>query len=177
MHSNYIDDSSSRPTSETYGSDVAKKRTSTTKKGPISKVDDIDRHVGYRLRSRRMMLGMSQSDLSEAVRVSVQQVQKYEKATNRISSGRLYAFAELLMVPVSFFFKGLKPETENKYESQEENDFLDHIFARDKREPFDANRNSSDKEVLSLVKSFAEIKDPNVRKKIVDLVKSLSEDN
>ena len=65
-----------------------------------------DKHVGGRIRMRRIMLGMSQTDLGNAVAVTFQQVQKYEKGTNRVSASRMQQFAKILDVPVSFFFDG-----------------------------------------------------------------------
>src|ERR1700689_2631942 len=66
----------------------------------------IDKHVGSRVRMRRMMLGMSQEKLGDALGLTFQQVQKYEKGTNRIGSSRLQQIANILQVPVSFFFDG-----------------------------------------------------------------------
>lgn len=126
------------------------------------RADEIDAFVGKRLKTRRIMLGLSQHDLGEAVNVSIQQIQKYEKATNRISSGKLWALAKLLMVPVEFFFKDI--------ESSE------NANLADEKERFEIdNFNVSEKELLSLIRSYAEIKDNNVRKKVVDLVKTLSD--
>jgi transcriptional regulator with XRE-family HTH domain len=65
-----------------------------------------DKHVGRRVRMRRLMLGMSQTTLGDALGLTFQQVQKYEKGTNRIGAGRLQRISELLQVPVSFFFEG-----------------------------------------------------------------------
>ena len=74
---------------------------------PKTKVPNlIDAHVGSRLRMRRMMLGMSQEKLGEAFGLTFQQVQKYEKGTNRISASRLQQSAHILQVPVTFFFEG-----------------------------------------------------------------------
>ena len=64
----------------------------------------VDIHVGARLRERRNLVGLSQSKLSESVGLTFQQIQKYERGTNRISSSRLYEFAKVLAVPVSYFF-------------------------------------------------------------------------
>lgn len=126
------------------------------------KVDPVDEQVGKRLKMRRVMLGLSQQDLGNAVNVSIQQIQKYEKATNRISSGRLFAFSKMLSVPIEFFFKDTEsPANEN--------------VAYDEVEEFETNLNSvSEKDVLSLVRFFSSIEQPEVRKKIVDLVKSLA---
>lgn len=75
-------------------------------------IDPIDIHVGNRVRMRRMMLNMSQEKLGETCKISFQQIQKYEKGTNRISASRLHHFATVLKVPVAFFFEGL-PSTDD----------------------------------------------------------------
>src|SRR6201988_3669252 len=67
----------------------------------------IDRHVGSRVRMRRMMLGMSQEKLGDALGLTFQQVQKYEKGANRIGASRLQQISQILQVPVSFFFEGV----------------------------------------------------------------------
>lgn len=69
----------------------------------------IDRHVGERLRLRRLELGISQQDLGEHLRITFQQVQKYEKGTNRIAASRLFEIAYALDVPVGYFYEGLRP--------------------------------------------------------------------
>jgi len=76
----------------------------TRRSGPIGAVD---RHVGSRIRLRRQLLGMSQTALGEALGMTFQQVQKYERGANRISAGTLYRAAQALDVPVSFLFDGL----------------------------------------------------------------------
>ena len=70
--------------------------------------DPIDKHVGNRICLRRLDIGCSQTKLAKAVGVTFQQVQKYEKGTNRIAASRLYKLAEILGVPITFFFDGLQ---------------------------------------------------------------------
>jgi transcriptional regulator with XRE-family HTH domain len=70
----------------------------------------VDIHVGARVRARRKLLGMSQTDLGDAIGLSFQQVQKYENATNRISASRLYELSRVLDVPVEHFFEDLLPK-------------------------------------------------------------------
>ena len=123
----------------------------------------IDIHVGSRVRLRRNMLGMSQEKLGEHLGITFQQIQKYEKGTNRVGASRLQAIASVLKVPVSFFFedapgvdantgKGLAEENSGGYVY----DFL----------------NSA--EGLQLNRSFMKISDAKVRRKIIDLVKALA---
>jgi transcriptional regulator with XRE-family HTH domain len=81
---------------------MARRYTIATKKAPNS----IDKHVGSRVRMRRKMLAMSQTKLGDALGVAFQQVQKYEKGTNRIGASRLQQLSHVLQVPVAFFFEG-----------------------------------------------------------------------
>jgi transcriptional regulator with XRE-family HTH domain len=74
----------------------------------LSRTSDVDRHVGARIRQRRIMLGLSQQQLAELVGVTYQQAHKYERGINRISAGRLYVMAQVLGVPVGQFFEGLE---------------------------------------------------------------------
>lgn len=131
-----------------------------------SRIDEIDRHVGQKLRSRRIMMGLSQKVLCDAVGVSIQQIQKYEKATNRVTSGKLYHFAKLLNVPISYFFKDLdlSLNAQNEYSMAET------------QEKFISNPEEQKelKELTALIKAFKDVKDPSVRHKILDLVKSLA---
>ncbi|MDQ0472367.1 helix-turn-helix domain-containing protein [Labrys wisconsinensis] len=125
----------------------------------------IDRHVGSRVRMRRVLIGMSQEKLGEALNLTFQQVQKYEKGTNRIGASRLQQISNILGVPVSFFFDG-SPGNEpvdggkalpDSSSSAHVVDFL------------------STTEGLQLNKAFVRIKDAKVRRRVVDLVSSLGE--
>lgn len=72
----------------------------------------VDRHVGQRIRARRKMIGLSQSNLAEALNLTFQQIQKYERGANRVSASKLYETARCLGVPVSYFFEGLPDPTD-----------------------------------------------------------------
>jgi transcriptional regulator with XRE-family HTH domain len=79
----------------------------STKRGPgRGRPNDVDRHVGARLRDRRIMLGLSQQQLAQPLGLSYQQVHKYERGINRVTSGRLYDLAQVLGVDVGYFFEG-----------------------------------------------------------------------
>ena len=128
------------------------------------KPNPIDIHVGSRIRLRRNMLGMSQEKLGESLGITFQQIQKYEKGANRVGASRIQAIGNVLNVPVSFFFEDAPgAETGGTKGFGEENsasyvvDFL----------------NSS--EGLQLNRAFVKISDAKVRRKIIDLVKSLSD--
>ena len=122
----------------------------------------IDKHVGSRVRMRRMMLSMSQEKLGDALGLTFQQVQKYEKGTNRIGASRLQQLARVLEVPPAFFFEGApsadpgKPLLAEPAASAYVVDFL------------------STSEGLQLNRAFAQIRDPKVRKRVLDLVAALS---
>lgn len=78
---------------------------------PNARAGAADRHVGTRIRERRVMLGLSQQQLAQMIGVTYQQAHKYERGLNRISAGRLYEIAQVLSVPVSWFFEGLEIES------------------------------------------------------------------
>ncbi len=74
---------------------------------PVGRTQDIDHHVGARVRERRIMLGLTQQQLADLIGVTYQQAHKYERGINRVSAGRLYEIAQVLSVPVGYFFDGL----------------------------------------------------------------------
>jgi transcriptional regulator with XRE-family HTH domain len=77
----------------------------------VTRTQDIDHHVGARVRERRIMLGFTQQQLADLIGVTYQQAHKYERGINRISAGRLYEIAHVLSVPVNYFFEGLDSDT------------------------------------------------------------------
>ncbi len=81
----------------------------TPKASPRANI--ADRHVGMRIRERRIMLGLSQQQLAVMIGVTYQQAHKYERGLNRISAGRLYDIAQVLSVPISWFFEGMDAES------------------------------------------------------------------
>jgi transcriptional regulator with XRE-family HTH domain len=134
------------------------KGTHTTKKAP----NPIDRHVGSRVRMRRMLIGISQEKLGEALGLTFQQVQKYEKGTNRIGASRLHRIASVLGVPVEFFYEGAPHGSAATIG-----------FAEPSSSAYMSDFLSSN-EGVNLVKAFLGIKDPKIRRKIVELVSLLS---
>lgn len=121
----------------------------------------MDVHVGGRVRLRRMMLGMSQDKLGEALGLTFQQVQKYEKGVNRIGASRVFEIAKILDVPIQYF-----------YDDFESGAGRSHGFAESDDVGFMALLHSP--EGVQLCRHFAEIKDPKVRKRVLDLVKTLA---
>jgi len=136
-----------------------------TKKAP----NPIDKHVGSRVRMRRMMLSMSQEKLGDALGLTFQQVQKYEKGTNRIGASRLQQIAQILQVPVAFFFEGA-PELSPTPAPDGMNEAPSPTYVSDFLATSDG---------LALTKAFMRIPDAKLRRRIVDLVEHIAgkEDN
>jgi len=122
----------------------------------------IDKHVGSRVRMRRMMLSMSQEKLGDSLGLTFQQVQKYEKGTNRIGASRLQQISIILQVPVSFFFEGA-PAPPGKPGGFAEEASPEYVQAT-----------LSTSDGLALVKAFSQLKNPKLRRRIVDLVEEMS---
>lgn len=123
----------------------------------------IDIHVGKRLRLKRTILGMSQEELAKTLGITFQQVQKYEKGVNRISSSRLFDIAQALSVDIAFFFD----------EYGEENPI--YGFAEDEDKFAHEKDEVSNREIMSLVKAYCAIKSSETRKKAIELIKSLAD--
>ncbi len=125
----------------------------------------LDKHGGSRVRLRRNMLGMSQEKLGERLGLTFQQVQKYEKGTNRIGASRLQQIGAILSVPVSFFFEGApsgEPAPEGGFSDVAAASYVSDFL--------------STSEGLALNRAFIRIKNPKVRRKIVDLVSAFAGD-
>ncbi len=84
------------------------KKTESNAVRPMNRANDTDRHVGTRIRERRIMLGLSQQQMADLIGVTYQQAHKYERGINRISAGRLFEISQVLGVPVGFFYEGLE---------------------------------------------------------------------
>jgi transcriptional regulator with XRE-family HTH domain len=130
---------------------------------PRGILNPIDKHVGSRLRMRRLMLDMSQTDIADALGLTFQQVQKYEKGTNRIGASRLQHISQILQVPVPFFFEG-GPAAPGLGSSAKET-AVSASYVTDFLATSDG---------LSLVKAFMLIEDPKLRRAIVRLVEEIA---
>ena len=126
----------------------------------------IDEYVGAKLKLKRSSIGITQNELGDMVGVTFQQIQKYEKGANRIGAGKLYEFAKILNVPINYFFDGFDDSNIEKAVS-------DVKKTNNSYESFDI----PDKEVNTLLKFFARIKDKNIRGSVISLAKSLSSKN
>lgn len=119
----------------------------------------IDVHVGSRVRLRRSLMGMSQEALGDALGLTFQQVQKYEKGTNRICASTLFRLSVILDVPVSFFFDAMPDEGQTPMVSAVAGANSDQLHST---------------ETLPLLRAFQRIKDREVRQKVSALVKTLA---
>ncbi len=133
-----------------------------TKPGPRA-ANMVDTHVGSRIRLRRQSIKMSQEKLGDELGVTFQQVQKYERGANRVGASRLWRLAEVLTVPIAFFFEGLTGE--NKYDTAE--------FAEGDQAPiiYEFIKSSDG---VALATAVSKIKSKAVRRQILELARSLA---
>ena len=143
------------------------RRQSSRGRTPEGKPNRIDVHVGARIRLRRSLLGMSQEKLGEALGLTFQQVQKYERGANRVGASRLFDLSRILDVPVSFFFDDMSEETEASSPAAivagtapAASDIMD-------MDPM------AKRETLELVRAYYRITDADTRKRFLDLVRAL----
>ncbi len=129
--------------------------------------DPVDVHVGQRLRVRRSLQGMSQEKLAGQINLTFQQIQKYERGTNRISAGRLYQFSKILDVPVSYFYE--------QFGGTSDSATMAHGFSDNEQDEFGGEDVMQKKETLDLIKIYYAIKEPEKRKNIVKFIKSMAD--
>jgi transcriptional regulator with XRE-family HTH domain len=120
--------------------------------------DPVDVHVGGRVRLRRTLLGLSQEKLGNALSLTFQQIQKYERGANRIGSSRLYQLSRILEVPVSFFFDDMPEAVSSARVGVSEGQQIEY-----------EHNQLAKRETLELVRAYYRIVDPNVRKRIFEL--------
>jgi transcriptional regulator with XRE-family HTH domain len=122
----------------------------------------VDAHVGLRTRQRRTLLGMSQTQLGEALGLTFQQVQKYERGFNRVGASRLWELSRVLGVPITYFFEGLEPDTQP-------------VPVREMPESMKASADPLNKrETLELVRAYYRIQDVAVRRRLCDLIRQIA---
>ncbi|HEU0082877.1 MAG TPA: helix-turn-helix transcriptional regulator [Bradyrhizobium sp.] len=130
---------------------------------PAKAPNPVDRHVGSRVRMRRIMLGMSQEKLGEGLGLTFQQIQKYEKGTNRIGASRLQQICDILHIPVSFLFEGVPGGTIN----------ADGML--EPASPAYVADFLATTEGLALIRAFTSIPNIKLRRAIVDMVELIGE--
>ena len=133
----------------------------------ITNNNPIDVHVGRRVRLRRTLLGMSQEQLGDALNITFQQVQKYERGSNRISASRLWDIGQILDVPVSFFFDDMTDATKDHSPRKMT---LGDSGSTDEM-PIDP---MARRETLELVRAYYQISNYSVRKRITEMVKAVA---
>jgi transcriptional regulator with XRE-family HTH domain len=129
---------------------------------PKDGVHPTDRHVGSRVRMRRLMLGLSQTNLGDALGLTFQQVQKYEKGTNRISASRLQQISNILLVEVPFFFEG-SPDVRGEQQTQ-----------TGAPSPQYVSDYLATSDGIHLTEAFMRIPNAKIRRSIVDLVEAIA---
>lgn len=129
----------------------------------ISKPDPIDVHVGSRVRLRRTLLGLSQQKLGDALGLTFQQIQKYERGANRIGASRLYRLSRILDVDVTYFYEDMPAEVKKGTKG------LAEAAGKD----FEAERLSK-RETLELVRAYYRVTDRKIRKRIFELIKAIA---
>jgi transcriptional regulator with XRE-family HTH domain len=134
------------------------------------KPNPVDVHVGSRVRLRRTLLGLSQEKLGDALGLTFQQVQKYERGANRIGASRLFDLSRVLDVPVSFFFDDMAED------ATERKPAVDIDIDEMSQGGFDVDPMAR-RETLELVRAYYRIKDPLVRKRVFELAKALANVN
>ena len=142
----------------------------------------VDSHIGRRLRLRRTLMGLSQEKLGEAMGLSFQQVQKYERGTNRIGASRLFELSKILSVPVTYFYDGLtgmKNNASGDWQYGQESASTDHAASEqpmgdDDQSAYDGRRVIK-REILELARAFDRIEDDKLRKRILNLTRSLAD--
>ncbi len=136
-----------------------------SRRGRVAGISPIDVHVGARLRVRRTLLGMSQTTLGDAIGVSFQQMQKYERGTNRISASRLFDLLLVLDVPVEYFFDDMPAEVAASSPTQG--------GGKAKKPPSYEADPIARRETLELVRAYYKIRDPEIRKHLFAMTKTL----
>jgi len=155
-----------------------KKAVATKRKKPVrTKAPDpllgvprlVDIHVGGRLRQRRTLLGISQEKLGDAVGLTFQQIQKYERGANRIGASRIYEFSQVLDIPVSYFFEDMNDLTKSTRGRRVDPDGI----AEEEKDELTTDPLAR-RETLELVRAYYKITQPKVRKRIFELTKTLA---
>jgi len=128
----------------------------------------VDVHVGKRLRLRRTIMGMSQDAIASAIGITFQQVQKYERGVNRMGASRLYEFARILSVPVSYFFEEYNPDALSP-------DSSTGGMSDSDAEGFEHEKLAS-RETMEMMRAYYKIPSVAARKRVFELVKTLAEE-
>ncbi len=146
------------------GGDMAKSKPRSGQRA--RRVRPVDAHVGIRVRQRRVLLGMTQTDLADTMGLTFQQVQKYERGMNRISASRLYGLSQVFDVTVEYFFEDMPPEITASSQATKGR-------GEAKKLPSYEHDAMTKQETMRLVRSYYSIDDANVRKQVYETIKFL----
>lgn len=127
----------------------------------------VDVYVGKRLRLKRTLQGLSQEAIGNAIGVTFQQIQKYERGINRMGASRLFDFARALGVPVSYFFEGYNEDASGAQNA--------YGMAESAAPAFQGQDPMSNRETVDLMRAYYRIKNPTQRKRVLDLIKSMAD--
>jgi len=136
-------------------------------RNPTGRPHPIDTHVGRRMRQRRTLLGLSQERLAEALGLTFQQVQKYERGANRVSASRLYELGRVLDVPIGYFFEDLPVDMPRKVRDHMQGQIAFDAVAR-RGDPL------TRRETLELVRAYYRIREPKVRRRLFEMARALA---
>ena len=128
----------------------------------------VDVHVGKRIRLRRTLLGMSQEQLGNALNITFQQVQKYERGANRVSASRLWDISQIIDVPISYFFEDMSDTTLKASPRKMASSSADSVVGDDAKDPM------ARRETLELVRTYYSIEQAHVRRRISEMVKAIA---
>lgn len=127
----------------------------------------VDVHVGQRIKLRRTLMGMTQGKLGESIGLTFQQIQKYERGANRVSSSKLWQLSNVLDVPISFFFDDMPDSIRQSFPGYTgetaESDIPEEHLTLHRRQ------------TLELVRTFSRLQDPVIRKRVIDVVRAIAE--
>ena len=140
----------------------------TDKNFRVTNNNAVDVHVGKRIRLRRTLLGMSQEQLGNALNITFQQVQKYERGANRVSSSRLWDISQIIDVPISYFFEDMSDTTLKASPRKISSNAAADVVVDDTKDPM------ARRETLELVRSYYSIEQSHVRRRISDMVKAIA---
>lgn len=147
---------------------MPRQRSENTRNFRVTNNNAIDVHVGQRIRLRRTLLGMSQDQLSAALDITFQQVQKYERGTNRVSASRLWDISQILDVDISYFFEDMCADTKASSPRRVSTGSSADIDTQLRKYPM------ARRETLELVRTYYTIENPAVRKQLAGLVKAIA---
>ena len=138
----------------------------------VTNHNPVDVHVGKQIKQARILSGMTQTDLADALKVTFQQVQKYERGANRVSASRLWDLSQILKVEIGFFFDNMNDQTKNASPRlhREDTHQLPEDLSFLSKDPIER------RESLELLRHYYLIKSPTLRKKMARFIKSASKD-